>query len=319
MIQKLLTTILIMLPLFAMALPTAKFTILVLDSDGIPIEGADARISLMVSKTTGWGGKTYFVSGKTDNEGLFTGQGETQAYATYSASAEGYYGAGIRFNDFNGASGILGFRKWQPWNPTVTVVLKKNKNPIAMYAYQTGRIEIPKNDEFFGYDLVKGDWISPHGKGITSDFLFKLEHIDMGGGSATQLFTLAFSNIADGIQTFKTANSQGSKLISSHHAPSSAYKNSLDQKIVWEAGKGTTYATHKKGDGTNYYFRVRCDGEKLETCLYGKIYENIRYDSKKLSFNYYLNPSQNDTNIEFDPKRNLFKKLKDNMHQVIKP
>jgi hypothetical protein len=309
MIQKLLTTILIMLPLFAMASPTAKFTILVVDSHGVPIQGADARISLMVSKSTGWGGKTYFVSGKTNNEGLFTGEGETQAYATYSASADGYYGTGIKFDDFTGVSGILGFRKWQPWNPILKVVLKKIKNPIAMYAYQTGRIEISKNDGFFGYDLVKGDWVSPHGKGITSDFLFKLEYLDMGGGSVTQSFILAFSNAADGIQAFKAADSQGSQLISSHHAPSSAYKNILDQKIVWESGKGTTYSSYKKGDGTNYYFRVRCDGEKLDTCLYGKIYENIRFDSETLSLNYYLNPSQNDTNVEFEREKNLFKNL----------
>jgi hypothetical protein len=52
-----------------------------------------------------------------------------------------------------------------------------------------------------------------------------------------------------------------------------------------------------------YYCRVRSEilpnGET--NCLYGKIYGDFP------AMTYYLNPTPNDRNVEFDPKRNLMK------------
>jgi hypothetical protein len=42
-----------------------------------------------------------------------------------------------------------------------------------------------------------------------------------------------------------------------------------------------------------------------ERAHYGKIYGDF------MNFTYYLNPTPNDRNVEFDPKRNLFTNLKD--------
>jgi hypothetical protein len=305
--KKIIMMFLFLLPNVVLALPTAKFTLLVVDEQGVPIEGADARISFMKA-SGGKGSKSYFVSGKTDKEGLFTGQGATEYYATYSANADGYYGTGIKFGGFKGFKGMMGFRKWKPWNPTLKVVLKKIKKPIPMYAYSTDLIVIPKNNETIGYDLVKHDWVSPNGEGITNDFLFKIEYLEGEEDSNNRYFTLNFSNEADGIQPFDIKESKGSSFRSAHHATTSGFSSLLKQSRVWE--KGRPISTYKRGDGTNYYFRVRCDGDKAESCLYGKIYGNIEFGNKEVRFKYLLNPSIDDTNVEFDPKRNLFKNLK---------
>ncbi|RHW74793.1 hypothetical protein [Colwellia sp. RSH04] len=306
--KKLILALLFLLPNAAMALPTAKYTILVVDEQGVPIEGADASISFMRPKSDGWGGKPSFVAGKTDKDGLYTGQGATQQYGVYGASAKGYYGTSFKYNGFTGVSGIFGFRKWQPWNPTLKVVLKKIKNPIPMYAYNTDRITIPKNNEIIGYDLVKHDWVSPYGKGITKDFLFKLEYLPGEKDSNDRYFTMSFSNKADGIQSFENKESNGSSFRSAYHALISGYRNAIKQSRVWK--KGRPVSSYNEGDGTNYYFRVRCDGDKPDSCLYGKIYGNLEFGNKGVRFKYFLNPTQGDTNVEFDPKRNLFKKLK---------
>jgi hypothetical protein len=306
--QKLLVMLFMLLPNIVLALPTAKFTLLVVDENNIPIEGADARISFMKAASGGKGSKTYFVSGKTDKNGLFTGEGATEYYATYSANSDGYYGTGIKYNGFTDFSGIMGFRKWQPWNPILKVVLKKIKNPIPMYAYNVNRVDIPQKDRIIGYDLKKHDWISPYGKGIVSDLLFKLEDVFVNNNNYKTTLTISFPNSDDGLQKFMT-KSEGSDFLSNHHAPLVNYQSTLVQ-VKSKSGSNRRVTTYQVGDDTNYYFRVRCNEDDLESCFYGKIYGNIEFSATTIRFKYFLNPSLGDTNIEFAPKRNLFKSLK---------
>jgi hypothetical protein len=52
----------------------------------------------------------------------------------------------------------------------------------------------------------------------------------------------------------------------------------------------------------NFYFRVRTALDhqgNVVSAQYGKIYGDLA------QFRYYLNPTPNDRNIEFDPKQNL--------------
>src|SRR5204863_9024831 len=66
-----------------------------------------------------------------------------------------------------------------------------------------------------------------------------------------------------------------------------------------------TYDPQKHG----YFFRIRTSvhaSGKIVSANYGKIYGDF------MDFTYYLNPTPNDRNIEFDPKRNLFTNLKAN-------
>ena len=68
----------------------------------------------------------------------------------------------------------------------------------------------------------------------------------------------------------------------------------------------------------NYFFRIRTevneDGE-VDYALYGKIYGDIEFggagqEGSYLKVNaYYLNPTPNDLNLEFDPEKNLFTNL----------
>ena len=65
----------------------------------------------------------------------------------------------------------------------------------------------------------------------------------------------------------------------------------------------------------NYFFRVRTvknDEGNIVSAYYGKIYGDF------MQFSYYLNPTPNDRNIEFDPKQNLISSL-DALEQVSAP
>jgi len=123
-------------------------------------------------------------------------------------------------------------------------------------------------------------------------------------------FSLEFSNDADGIQPFIVDKKSGSNFISSHHAPLTGYQPSVMYRRVNAPGQLSITSYDKNGD-YNYYFRIRCDEDDESTCLYGKIYGRVDFSAKGfVKFKYYLNPTPGDTNVEFDPKENLFKNLK---------
>ena len=74
-------------------------------------------------------------------------------------------------------------------------------------------------------------------------------------------------------------------------------------------------------------FRIRTvldDMGNIVSARYGKIYGPIEYGESdtnpggKVRFTYYLNPTPNDRNVEFDPERNLFTDLKSS-EEVWKP
>jgi len=163
------------------SLPTLKITIRVIDENGHVIENAKVGASLERPKLKGVGVDTTEVRGFTDSKGLFSIKGSGGSYLGFNASKEGYYVTYDLFRDFTGVSGIYGFRKWKPWNPTIDVVLKKIINPIPMYvAHITGNIYsddppaiLPDEGDFFGYDLVAKDWVVPHGQGLQSDFILR--------------------------------------------------------------------------------------------------------------------------------------------------
>ena len=80
-------------------------------------------------------------------------------------------------------------------------------------------------------------------------------------------------------------------------------------------------------DDQNYFFRVRIkkdDRGNIFSALYGKISGDFNQEDGGyvvrgwLSFTYYLNPTLNDRNMEFNSKQNLFKNLP-SLEQVSTP
>ena len=322
------------------ALPTTKVTIKVTDEAGVPIEGAKMSVILMSPKGQGegWGTVSSQVTGVTDSDGLFSGEGKTQAYVSFSATKEGYYGSSGSFDKFTGVSGFPGFRKYEPWNPTVELVLKKIINPISMYAVRMpgGQAdvypEIPVLGRFVGYDLIANDWVAPHGLGTHRDFLFK---VDIARSNSNQDYdvtlTLKFSNQGDGLIKYTPDISKGkSRLRLPHRAPVSGYTDELVHHYERTPGVISYPGAGNPDYDINYFFRVRTEMDKEGNViggLYGKLHSDInlhnytlRIKDKNpfLSFNYYLNPNNNDTNIEYDLEKNLFKGVPD-QRKVINP
>lgn len=311
-----------------LASPTAKLTIKVIDESGNPIQGADAGINFETPKPLGKGAGINInrISGKTDSNGLFSAKGETTPQVSLGASHEDYYPSSSKFKQFTGTGGFIGFRKHEPWNPTVVLMLKEIINPIPMYAVaMSGRRKgeypvIPVLGEFVGFDLFANDWVKPHGSGQYSDLLFKVV-LDRAVSIKDYDVTLfmKFSNQGDGLIEYTPDIGKGKSLLRfPYHAPVNGYTSELVRHYERTPGVRVAGSSGYTDSETNYFFRVRTELDKdgnIIGGLYGKIHGPITLGNSRwlheekpyVSFNYYINPKNNDTNIEYDPERNLFK------------
>jgi len=108
-----------------------------------------------------------------------------------------------------------------------------------------------------------------------------------------------------------------SEFKSPRYAPESGY----EPKLVNRIGRTAPDKPIKESGKSDivYFFRVRTiidESGHVTSALYGKIYGDLRFDiingnPAYLLFDYYLNPTPNDRNMEFDPKQNLFTNLTD--------
>jgi hypothetical protein len=328
---------------FELAAQEAKVTIHVVGEDDLPIADAkvEAQLENVGSPGSGWGNTTLnSVKGVTDTNGIciLTGKGNEPSVGI-GVLKEGTYNADSYGVEFTGS--ILG--RWQPWNPTIEVVLQKIGVQVPMYARKFWQGKMPSENKPCGFDLMAGDWVAPYGKGETSDFIFQLDHgpeqtITNRYGHVRlydNKLTIKFSNDSDGIQRLIPIPHSGLK--SPRLAPLEGYQPTLTKRDALE--EVTEPTPHEKEfhitertisdyqKDANYFFRLRTKkdpGGNITSAFYGKIYGefggyvDMRKTIFRLGFTYYLNPEPNSRNMEFDPKKNLFKNLKP-LEQVTAP
>lgn len=170
---------------------------------------------------------------------------------------------------------------------------------------------MPKENESIGFDLMVGDWVAPYGAGKTADVLFTVHRKITSPRQFDADLKLTFPNNGDGVVVVPPAPDTGSPLVMPRSAAEAEYQSALS----WSYHNFTETSEPASG----FFLRVRTvldDNGNVKSALYGKIQGDVRFyvGSKAplagIGFNYYLNPTPNDRNVEFDPKQNLFKNLK---------
>lgn len=298
--------------------PTAEITLRVTDTNGVPIQDADVSVVFAVPKGTGLGlgVNTTVVKGKTNKEGLFTASGTTTEGVTSSVIKEGYYrGGGGRVPFTEKSLGRL-----QPWNPTIEVVLKKKKNPTQMLAKNTSYIDVPVLDKPVGYDLEKGDWVTPYGQGNTVDFVFIFSTRVTSGKDWDCSLVLTFSNKLDGILEYYPNENDRSEYKWPYEAPETGYKQELKRNDLFTPdGHYQTDYDKEKG----YIFRIRTQTNNLGEIVdarYGKIKGDIELSrSGKIRFTYYFNPTGSRC-LEYDTENPMLKWSRhESEYKVVEP
>jgi hypothetical protein len=265
----------------------------VIDETGNPIAAAHTSVGYFADS------RPASLDGLTDASGLFTASHEAfGGELGFTAEKTGYYTTSEGYD--------LGFT-YDPkkWNPSPILVLKKIIKPIPMYAKHVEGGP-PVFNKPIGYDLEVGDWVGPYGKGVNIDLIFDGKLDRKSKADFDYELTVSFPNQEDGIQEFNlTTSDTASILHSSQNAPTNGYKSQVIRSMSRHPGQGTKEDMYNPK--LNYYFRVRTkvdDRGNIVSAHYGKIYGDF------MQFTYYLNPTPNDRNVEFDPKENLMTNLK---------
>jgi hypothetical protein len=289
----------------ALAYPTAKITAKVVGEKENIIQGADVHISFEIAKKGGWGTDNFGKEGVSDSDGLFTAKANASSRIGITVRKEGYYFS-RQIYEFPSRSLLL--NRWEPWNPTIEVVLKKKRNPVAMYIGGTNWVEVPALEKPVGYDLEKGDWVAPYGGGFVSDITIEFNLSYRAYTDYDANMTISFPNGQDGIQEYWFDNNDQSYFKWPFQAPVDGYKQSVN--IFEKDTPDDGYKTNKK-EGVNYIFRIRTKLDKegnIISANYGKFIGEFGISRKgKTRFSYILN-LDGTRNLEEDPEKNLFKK-----------
>ena len=291
--------------------PEQKFSISVKDDNGEPLKHVESKAWF---KLPGEGDsiKDYAVTGKTDINGRVELAGNTiWAPTSVEARMEGYY---LSMAGNHWAISKEGNR-WEPWPVEVNLVMKKIVNPKPMYVAKfDGQkwLAFPdKQLEPFGFDLMAGDWVAPHGIGRVADFIIQAIRNDEDESTINPKgkIILTFSNPDDGI--LKMVDQGGSILIGPGTAPEEGYEGSWDFPN-WQPHATEENLISQDFSDEVYVFRVRTkldDEGNVINSHYGKIHGRIvgwlPQAVPSVIMTYYLNGSINNRGLEWDTKSNL--------------
>jgi hypothetical protein len=285
-------------------------TLKITDESGEPVAGANVEADYRImptslGETPESGEPSGKIDGLTDTNGLFTATHTDRSPSLgFYVQKMGYYKSFVGLN--------IGFPESNAnnRNTSLTLILRKIVNPISMYAKQA-HIMLQDEGKPMGYDLMIGDWVTPYGKGFHTDIVFTLFHRQII--SQTQYnceLSISFPNAGDGITVTPSEVDTGSGFKTARMATVSGYEPELDLQYS---------NTNQPPSVFGYFIRVRTelnpDGS-VRRALYGKIDGNFKFyagtikPNSGMGFTYYLNPTPNDQNLEFNPSKNLIKDLK---------
>jgi hypothetical protein len=299
-------------------LPKAKITYRVVDQEGNPIVGAHVDVGFVEAS-----GRS--VTGFTDTNGIFVAEDISSGGAGSLVKKEGFYwgGGGCSYTNLNKL-----LHRFEPWNPTVEVVMKEIRNPVSMVQIDgRKRFKCPAYNKSLGFDFEKGDWVAPYGVGRTTDMILTytpFENVITGGTCR-----ISFTNEFDGIMEYPFDPQDRSWFKWPYDAPEAGYTNSLSRYYKaydYELNYSELYPNDayfknkpihrgvkrednaKEDEEINYIFRVRSvideDGNLVKAC-YGKIQGEIHIGwANTLRLKYWFNPHWT-RNLEDDPKRNV--------------
>ena len=295
--------------------------------------------AVFTDNPTRWGGDSVErVEKQTTNEkGIcrFTGTSNHGSASFVVKAMDGYYATPtVRYAETNEMSSVIPISyKCEPYDCVYTTILQRVEHPIPLYVQRAildgGRNSVGGFDgtnSVLRFDFVVGDWLPPEGKGEYADMTvtteYKLRDIVKDGKYRIQVFydflsRIEFSGPGNGLVEKSTSGQNcGIRIRTASedgYVPSKAIRFGRRRKITSTVGVYPQYYEDSDSD-MNYCFRIRSRYDEAGTLVeayYGKIYGDFRFKGTDkggftgMNFLYYLNPTPNDRNLEWDMKNNL--------------
>jgi len=286
----------------------AAVTLKVVDEVGHAVADVDVRGGFWNN-----GAKGHGFSMKTDRNGLV--QLRDTCYADMHCDLEkpGYYRTSLVYNFFQAGYDCVKDGRWIPFDPIVEVVIKRIAKPVAMYVstWDCPYVFFPQAGVPIGYDLAIGDLVTPYGAGKTSDFDVTFVR------DGTNQFWTSMELVLSTKDTYAGFYRKFCDLYSVFQSPYFANTNDVYQREIRFSfkhpnGKGRYLDGRlKENECIVLRTRTRIGGHgELVGAHYGKIYGPLNFSFSKRSVGemkmlHYLNPNENDPNLEADPAQNL--------------
>lgn len=190
-----------------------------------------------------------------------------------------------------------------PETYNLSVSLKPKRKPISLIAFnwcgEDVKLAYKENKHIKQYDCLKADWLPPDGEGLKADMEFSLQRYRKGTKTYAW-FSIRFTNPYDGFEEVREYYADRMRIREAPTTPN--LQNQLDFIEELHDGFPTHFPQLK-----NYAFRVRTQrtpsGELL-SAYYGKLYNAFTFNYVKdywaCDFEYYLNPTPNDRNLEYN-------------------
>jgi hypothetical protein len=272
----------------------------VIDDIGRPIADAQVLVGYL---------QTNQITGLTDTNGTFSVSHDDRSWALgFLVNKSGYYSDYVHYELFKPGqfddSKVAANR-----NSTQVMILRKIGNPIPLYAEQA-HIKLKDEDKPIGFDLMAGDLATPYGRGFHTDMFFTVHRKIINEHKYNCVLDITFPNKGDGIVVAQPEVITGSEFKTSRVAIKNGYESELNLHYS---------DTNQPEPVFGYFIRTRTELDQngnVKSALYGKINGNFRFYAgtivphSGMGFTYYLNPTPNDTNLEFDTKNNLIRDLK---------
>lgn len=220
---------------------------------------------------------------------------------------EGYYKPQVQLN-FTGRNRLL--NRWEPWNPTIEVKLRKKKTPGPMVHRERSKnpLKVPVYDQPIGYDLEEDAFVKPHGKGSRSDLFFEFKRDFKNSQNYDVSCKISFPNEHDGIQECFFPKKQFV-----FQWPYLAPTNNYKPELVWHSMRSNAKPVVHNFDEkqVNYIFRIRTQvdekGNVVSAC-YGKIEGPFGLGwADWVNWVYWFNLDPNERSLEYSGE-NLLKK-----------
>lgn len=307
---------------------TLRLTVRVLTEDGKPLENADVHVA--IANFNDFKDGSNDIRGKTDKDGKFSMEGIGRPEAIIAASLEGYYSSRKDYMSYAKFDEARKTGKYVPQEPVIELILKKIGKPIPMIVClnNSASKDFPVFGEDIGFDLFEADWVIPHGKGKVADLKIKRTLADNNDVAGVASGEVKFGNEDDGLIAIMELIAPESRL----QYPRTAPKNGYEIKLVDIASPiNPARNVIEKPEPVGYLFRIRTRRDettgKIISAHYGKIiakggvrrptdnpfrlvgHSVVEGGKRKLvrgvDFSYYLNPTPNDRNLEYDQLTNL--------------
>ncbi len=296
----------------------------VVDETGTSVPGADVEVLFVNS------GGSDVRKGRTGGDGQYTARGSANDSVMLRAEKAGYYPAQV--DNFS-----------RDADHDVEVVMPRIVNPIPLYVWcglSGNSVIFPIHNQWVGFDFEAADWVAPHGKGRTADFLMRFRNEFKGlrpsdmtleeriqahkrllafskeewtedkfrirAGKWDGYMEISFPNSGDGMMEEKHSVQYHavSPMRVPHLAPEEGYESSPKR---YEVRHGRP-AREKE---TMFFFRTRVKRDlqgRIVSANYARIVGDFEINANRgaVVFTYYFNPSPNDRNLEYHPMKNLF-------------